>query len=279
MSFHSPRFFANSLRWGLRLNPISPVGNDYIGISLTLLTNAEVFIKYELAVLNDDDQKFALTSENQVYFHQKSSRICCKFIKHDELMNKKNRLLVNGSLTILCEIRVDFSMYTDLKNADAELQTTKRMRMLEEFFDFEQFLLSQKFCDVTFIVGDKKLCAHKVVLASKSQTFARLFEANQKQVIEITDIDYNVFIELLRFVYTRTMRDIKEMAKRLFVAADKYGLNDLKNLCADALVKEISKSNAIEYLSLADRYGLQSLRSKALDYIATNVDGLKNVAK
>eukprot|EP01116_Phalansterium_solitarium_P022226 TRINITY_DN7261_c1_g1_i1.p1 TRINITY_DN7261_c1_g1~~TRINITY_DN7261_c1_g1_i1.p1 ORF type:complete len:488 (+),score=74.45 TRINITY_DN7261_c1_g1_i1:172-1635(+) len=62
------------------------------------------------------------------------------------------------------------------------------------------------FSDVTFVVGGRRISAHRCVLASRCEFFRRMFmgpmrEATMRE-IDIPDCDFAVFRALLHFVYT-----------------------------------------------------------------------------
>ena len=68
--------------------------------------------------------------------------------------------------------------------------------------------------------------------------------------IKIEDIQPEVFQELLRFIYTRRVSTatMETMAAGLFIAADKYSPNELKNECENYLIHDMSPDNCIELL-------------------------------
>jgi speckle-type POZ protein len=68
--------------------------------------------------------------------------------------------------------------------------------------------------------------------------------------IKIEDIQPEVFQELLRFIYTGQVSTatMETMAAGLFIAADKYSPNELKNECENYLIHDMSPDNCIELL-------------------------------
>ena len=46
--------------------------------------------------------------------------------------------------------------------------------------------------------------------------------------MDIPDVDHEVVVEMLRFVYTGEAPNLAQMADRLLTAADKYALERLK---------------------------------------------------
>ena len=66
---------------------------------------------------------------------------------------------------------------------------------------------------------------HKNILAIRSNVFEAMFEhdcqENQKNRIEIEDLDGKTCGELLRYIYTGKVPKMEEYALELFAAADK----------------------------------------------------------
>ena len=126
-----------------------------------------------------------------------------KFLLRRKIMN--DQYLPNGCLTIVCDITVGLGKImtkncTAFDNIKADLKP-----QFELLNDYESFLNHQKFCDVTIVISDKKLHAHKAILAAHSPVFMNMFVndtiENRECILEITDIQFKVFQELLRFIY------------------------------------------------------------------------------
>ena len=89
--------------------------------------------------------------------------------------------------------------------------------------------------------------------------------------VVIEDIEPEVFQELLRFIYTGRLSSpvtLDTMATRLFVAADKYLLEQLKLECETQLTHRMSAGNCLELLALVDpHHPAQHLRKFAVDFL------------
>ena len=137
--------------------------------------------------------------------------------------------------------------------------------------------------DVDITVGERRFRAHKAVLAVRSAVFAAMFEHEQMEEakenrVTITDVDADVFEEMLRFVYRGewTGKTV-QMASDLFVAADKYGVEDLKSECEIWLIDKLQKvvtsadamvPSAVDLLVMADMHSASRLKIECIKYIA-----------
>ena len=142
---------------------------------------------------------------------------------------------------------------------------------------FEAGEKENKFIDVTFSITAKEstspstFYAHKAVLAARSPVFAKMFEHNLQEsatnCITVSDIDPDVFKELLTYIYTGQAPNIQTLASSLLNVAEKYQLGRLKAMCERQMSYGLQVDNAAETLVLAHTYGADQLKKNALMYI------------
>lgn len=187
----------------------------------------------------------------------------------------KDILVLNGKLAILCEITI----YDDsLVEKHCALEDTHKFTDND---NFEKFLNNEKFSDVKFILHTEEFYAHKNLLANKSEVFAAMFDHNMTEnvqvIVEIEDIAAEVFRELLRYIYAGQVNGIRKNAEKLLIAADKYALEELKNVCAKYLCEDLSIYNVLKYINIADTYSVNDLRKKALDFIVNHAEDIVDI--
>ena len=142
---------------------------------------------------------------------------------------------------------------------------------LPVIIQFASLLDSQIMADVKFIVKDKEMAAHAAILASASPVMAAMFEPGkfkegQSRIVEITDIEPEVFQQFLRFVYTGNAPLMKEdsVAEQLLIAANKYQMDKMKAECEDTLIDKITLDNAIRFLVTAHLHLAQNLKEASI---------------
>jgi speckle-type POZ protein len=140
---------------------------------------------------------------------------------------------------------------------------------LKELFE------SEKLADVIIKTNaEKDIKAHSIIL-SRSDVFDvmlnkhNLREARTK-TIEITDIDRDVLVETIRFLYYDEAPLIEEMALDLLVAADKYNIQALHNKCVNFLWQNVDMENFSQILVIADRLSIESLKDETIEFIIKN---------
>jgi len=97
---------------------------------------------------------------------------------------------------------------------------------------------------------------------------------NERSRVEIEDIDGDIMLEILRFIYTGKTQNIEKLADALLPAADKYCLDRLKVQCEETLCTTIDKDNVADTLILADLHSAIQLRQQAIDFINTHPQGI-----
>ena len=90
--------------------------------------------------------------------------------------------------------------------------------------------------------------------------------------VKIEDIDPEVFDQLLRFIYTgRVPLDkLETMAAGLFIAADKYLIDELKMKCENFLLHHMSPDNCVILLLHGDLQNPAEYLKKAAKFFRRN---------
>ncbi|XP_061387719.1 protein roadkill-like [Musca vetustissima] len=140
---------------------------------------------------------------------------------------------------------------------------------------FANIFASKEFSDVTLVTEDKtEFQVHKVVLCARSKVFAAMFRNDLREKltgsITIDDMDSYVLKELLNYIYTDVIP--KEMAADLFVAANKYALDDLQEMCEDFLIEAMSVDTVADILLLGDRHSSEHLKLMAVQFAIENIE-------
>lgn len=142
--------------------------------------------------------------------------------------------------------------------------------------DYASLLTNKQLSDVTITVGARKFYAQRAILSVRSAVFAAMFQSGMQEskpncTISVEDIEPDVFHEVLRFIYTEQVKGLAAMAHELLAAADKYALDQLKNMCVRHLCGNITKDTVLQTLVQADLYRVQQLKDTAIRFICVNI--------
>ncbi|UYV69668.1 SPOPL [Cordylochernes scorpioides] len=225
----------------------------------------EVISKFELALINEKGDKIN-NKEFTCKFVDGQKEGISTFMENDFLCDKKNGLLPEDKLTIVCDIKViEETIVTGGKTVtiqfqDPESRWSEDMRSLLES---PQGSLMACGCTVK---------AHKNILAARSPVFAAMFEhemkENRESLVEIEDMEPEVLEEMIRAVtqpgqYGRI---------NSYLMSDMYGLERLKAMCEVSLASTLTSENVMKVLVLADTHNALQLKTHTMSFIYENFD-------
>jgi hypothetical protein len=138
--------------------------------------------------------------------------------------------------------------------------------------------------DVTLVADGKEIQVNNFVLSAQSEVFRAMFEQNysekQTQRVNITDVDYDALHALVRFMYLPELGDEinnATAALNLMMAADKYKVLPLKELCERRVSKLLALNTILTVADVADKANASTLLANCVDFIAKNVIELTSI--
>lgn len=121
----------------------------------------------------------------------------------------------------------------------------------------------------------KEIKAHKVLLAARSPVFESMLTngmiESSSNIIEVSDIDYEVMKEMIDFMYTGFVSNLSKYALDLLFAAEKYHLRGLKVICENYLKTHLNQDNVISILLAADLLSLNGLKNNCIELICNKI--------
>ena len=118
-------------------------------------------------------------------------------------------------------------------------------------------------CDVTIVVGSRKIDSHKVVLSACSPYFRAMFtgemtESRQKEV-QIKDVDEKATAQLIDFAYTGSIRIDESNVQTVLPAACLMQLTEIQEACCEFLKKQLDPTNCLGIRAFADTHACSDL--------------------
>ena len=160
--------------------------------------------------------------------------------------------------------------------SEAKWQISRGTVLERNKYMFNNSLMS----DIKFAFPNEQIIpAHKYVLAISSPVFFAMFYgglAEQRETVDITDCDPEVFLQFLRYLYCddTNFRDVNN-AIEVWHLADKYDLPSLANECLNFVEAAMSPLNAFQLIPFARRFynheGLENVCWKIIDYNAQEI--------
>lgn len=127
--------------------------------------------------------------------------------------------------------------------------------------------------DVTFIVENTKIPAHKTILAARSSYFHTLLcgdfaEAKQAEIQLKVPLD--PFKAILKFIYTGCLSlagyEIGQITE-LYGLTELYGFNTLQNTILDYLIANLTIENCVSILNASHLYTLGDLQTACMKFM------------
>ena len=161
---------------------------------------------------------------------------------------------------------------------DWDFQPTSKNLLLQ---GISKLMNNPDLSDVTFMVEGKAFYAHKNIVSILSEKYRAMFTAGMKesqsqQVIPITHIDYKVFEQIMRYLYSGEFNFLEEEEDNIDViidilrVADEEFLNDVKMKCEQRLIELCCEQNFVYIDHVSDLYNANRLKEFCLWYLRTN---------
>lgn len=259
-AFESPKF--ND--WKLKLYPNGKSNNDYyVGLFLISYAYRERTVKYKMYVLNNKNKE-TCTFSNTVFFRQHNEQGNANFIQITDFFSETSGIQVNGAVRICCEVEEAGERQDLMGNCNYGLELSKLSEELLNIFT------SSRLTDVSIVVEEKEFKVHKLILSARSSVFASMFEHDlaekRTNVIQISDSRSEIIEAVLHYIYSGKCSLVKDKAAEILPVADKYNLNELRNLCEQTLKSNLDLNNFTSFLILSEMHNLDQLKSAAMEY-------------
>ncbi|KAM4662808.1 kelch-like protein 28 isoform 1-T1 [Discoglossus pictus] len=136
----------------------------------------------------------------------------------------------------------------------------------------------QELCDIVLQVGDVKIHAHKVVLASISPYFKAMFTGNLSEKansqVEFQCVDEAALQAIIEYAYTGTIFISQETVESLLPAANLLQIKLVLKECCAFLESQLDVTNCIGISRYAESYGCHELFLAANKYICQNFENV-----
>ena len=132
---------------------------------------------------------------------------------------------------------------------------------------------------ITFNVSGETIKAHKIILA-RSTYFANMFASEMNEThtneIDVPDASPKAFQAMIVYLFGGFAPfDLDEMRLDLFAVADKYGIDNLRDMCLFSIFRSLDAKTVVDTLLLAERYNLEELMSQAKLVLKANISAVE----
>ncbi|KAF8366961.1 hypothetical protein PRIPAC_84790, partial [Pristionchus pacificus] len=142
-------------------------------------------------------------------------------------------------------------------------------------FDLSKFSSPNELSNVTLVIGDEKLRVCKDYLSIHSPFFAAMFFGDfaekEKEEVELKEIIYEEFIDLLQLIYFKNMEITDRIVSHILKLGDRFQIQCAVDL-SEKHLKSSSNLTVAKKLMLADQYRLTSLKDHCLQSFTSVAD-------
>uniref|UniRef100_A0A8D0H4S0 BTB domain-containing protein n=1 Tax=Sphenodon punctatus TaxID=8508 RepID=A0A8D0H4S0_SPHPU len=142
----------------------------------------------------------------------------------------------------------------------------------------KQMFQAQQLCDVTLVAEGRKFSCHRMLLASVSPYFLRLFTASlpeaQNKEIVLQDMASATLQSVLNYLYTEELILTAENAPNLFTAACRLQILPLEERAGRFVVDYVSLENCLGLYALARSHNHPAVLQAALRCVSQNFEPL-----
>ena len=155
--------------------------------------------------------------------------------------------------------------------------------------DMRRLIDNPDISDVVFLVEGREIHAVRAHLGVRSEHFRALLFGGMREssrssnsnidgkvVIPMPEVQYDVFMRILEFMYTDAVVDLNyDLAVPLLIAAERYLLDRLKALCEEVIRRNVSSKNVVAVLIASYRHNAAGLKEICLQFITDNLEMVK----
>jgi len=254
---------------------------DFTSVYLVNNNDEDAYVKCSMWTV-DANKKRILDSKQYMHMAEIKAKKMWGFEKFFNRSSEFAKHVPNDTLTIVFDITVaEYVESFKQKNYPNKIEaSSKKFHQDQMSQDLGLLFRNNDFADVIITCRNKKFKCHRNILASRSPFFKAMFSSSVKEEkygrvsVEMKNMDPQVLENLLQYIYTCEAVNIDSLAKELFLAAEEYQIEKLKELCEVKLCSNIDADNCIELLVFGDKYKASNLKTTALRFVGENMSDI-----
>ena len=280
----TPKFSYEGDEWLLRICPggDSNVDDGYLSvfIAYTAIKGRKSALKFEVQILDKSGRKRKkkkhATLQKDVFENTDNFPVrgFTKLMLLSDILDESQNILDEfGSITIAVSMKDTPSTAFVPKNPFQDIVQNKFLDEETSDVCFEVSTAEPNEDNTVRARRTIQFHAHRFILNMCAPMLAELF-GEESTAVSVNDIKPDVFQQLLWYVYGGNVpkAPLKEYAKDIIDAADKYSIVNLKLEAEAAYVKStrITAANVMDNLLYADAKNLALLKETVMDFLVAN---------
>ena len=174
--------------------------------------------------------------------------------------------------------KVEVELFVSLDYAKPKLTDTTESTLEKSMQKL--FLNDDELSDMKIVCDGKEFPTHKLILSARSDVFKAMFTSNLKineeteSFLQIPDVSAETMETFLKFIY-KDVVNVEDIDQNLLIAADKYNIKRLVNICIKHFENTIDTKNVMEITFVAYLINNDTLLEKASKFMIENHGKIK----
>ncbi|KAI8779151.1 kelch-like protein 1 [Biomphalaria glabrata] len=159
------------------------------------------------------------------------------------------------------------------ENSEVASDSSRPQKLLEVA---SHCLKTGLYTDVTFIVGERKFPAHRLVMDSISDYFKSLFKIDENDIgeVSLSSVSPEDFGIILNFAYTGELNINEDNVQNILIAADFFQVKFVKDKCIHFIESHLEVDNVCDVILFARTFLLSDLEEKTVKFLKENLDSV-----
>ncbi|KAL0700454.1 hypothetical protein Bca4012_056576 [Brassica carinata] len=119
--------------------------------------------------------------------------------------------------------------------------------------------------------------SHKSLLSARSKVFRNMLDSDEckssaEESITLPDLNHDELKSLLEFLYSGNLLAPYNQYRALYLAADKYDIAYLQDVCRDHFIASLTSRNVLDILELASIPSDTILKNAAINHVVKHME-------
>jgi hypothetical protein len=146
--------------------------------------------------------------------------------------------------------------------------------LLSTFKRMDTFRANTQLCDVTLVAGEKKIRAHRVIMAGFSDYFDAMFNGDLAETIQeeihIRNVDADALAAIVDYAYTGKLEICVDNVENLLTVACLLQVDNVKEKCCEFMQQHLHSTNCLGIRAFAEGHGCEGLFVAADNFTKEN---------
>jgi len=145
--------------------------------------------------------------------------------------------------------------------------------------DLLKAINNDEYSDIKINISDgTTIHAHKSILSTRSEYFSTIFGSSflesGSNIINIKEVELEIFTILLKFIYSNAIEIIPDKVVDILVSSSRFLLEEMKQRIEIELEKDINHESVVDMLLFSDGADTPKLKKACISYVVDNYEKL-----